>query len=106
MTTSAGLSLGYIRLASPLCELMYSTMAFTYLRCRWSLSARSLAGRARCITTSRSQPKKGLTLENMNQNVRVMEYAVRGAVPNKAEDIRRRIQEVGEGVRDCQCSLL
>ena len=102
MTSSAGLPLH--GQASPSRELMYNTMAFAYPRWWWSVSARSLAHRARCITTSRSQLKKALTLENMNQNVRVMEYAVRGTVHNKAKDIRRRIQEVG--VRNCQCSLL
>ena len=68
-------------------------MAFA-CRCCGLLRSLYLAPRARWIATSHSPPGRPLTLDNMNQNLRVMEYAVRGAVHNKAEAIRRRIEEV------------
>lgn len=67
-------------------------MALRYTACRWSLRA----CRARWLTTSLPHARAALTMDTMNQNVRAMEYAVRGEVPTRAGQIEREIQEVRE----------
>ena len=67
-------------------------MALACAGCRWSLRA----CRARWFGTSLPRARAALTVDTMNQNVRVMEYAVRGEVPTRAGQIEREMREVRE----------
>ncbi|KAJ2514680.1 alanine transaminase, partial [Coemansia sp. RSA 2049] len=43
-------------------------------------------------STTGSPADKVLTLDTMNQNIRTMEYAVRGAIPIRAEELREELE--------------
>jgi alanine transaminase len=46
----------------------------------------------RLANGSQTVREKSLTLDNINQNVRDMEYAVRGEVPIRANEIQRKLK--------------
>lgn len=57
--------------------------------------------------TMASQSTSGptLTIDNMNQNVRVMEYAVRGPLLIRAGEIEKELEKVKENVHKMGCLL-
>lgn len=48
--------------------------------------------------TMASQPSKSLTLDNLNPNIKVMEYAVRGPLVIRAGEIEKELEKVSNGL--------
>lgn len=58
-----------------------------------SLNLASLE-RGRTMSTTAEKRAKCLTLDNMNPNIKVMEYAVRGPLVTRAGEIEKELQSV------------
>ncbi|KAJ1723197.1 alanine transaminase [Coemansia erecta] len=55
-------------------------------------SAATAAAAASSSTPSSSDGRKVLTVDTMNQHIRTMEYAVRGAIPIRADELREQLK--------------